>query len=231
MPALRGKLKCVRKTNTQMTVISVVSNHALTSETFVLRTNKLEHPLVAGQCFSIGVPHVAINREYSIYSGSSEPHYDFLIRRVEGGIVSNALSELKAGDVVDLWGPFGAFTLDQHSILKNKFVFIASGTGIAPFHSFVRSYPNLDYQILHGIRYESEQYDRDDYNEGAYFPCVSRPTSAGKPMRVTDLIEKLEISGDETFYLCGNRNMINDSISLLRRKGINGNQIFTETFF
>ena len=214
-----------------MTVVSVVANIALTSETFVLRTSKLEQPLIAGQCFSIGVPQVAINREYSIYSGSSDPYYDFLIRRVPGGIVSNALSNLKEGEVVDLWGPFGAFTLDEDLISKKKFVFIASGTGIAPFHSFIRTYPNLDYKILHGIRYETEQYNSDDYRRKSYIPCVSRPSSTGKPIRVTDLIEDFEVRDNEIFYLCGNRNMINDSISLLRHKGVNGNQIFTETFF
>lgn len=184
----------------------------------------------AGQCFSVGTTELAINREYSMYSDASAPYVDFLIREVPDGRVSTALRTKKPGSSVELSGPFGDFCLPTEKIKESKYVFIASGTGIAPFHSFVKTYPNLDYEILHGIRNESEEYDRNDYFEGRYSSFVSQPKN-GSSRRVTHGLSSHNFTGNEIFYLCGNRNMIVDCITLLREKKVHGDSIFTETFF
>lgn len=165
-----------------------------------------------------------------MYSAEDDPFIDFLIRVVDQGAVSTALSHLQDGDDVEVGGPYGSFCLDQERIGDTSYVFIASGTGIAPFASYVKTYPNLDFKILHGVRYEEELYDRDMYNSERYVACVSRPKS-GTGRRVTEVLEAMTLDSGALFYLCGNRNMITDVVQILRDKGIPGGRIFMETFF
>lgn len=208
----------------------VLNMRRITSQTFVLRTEKPPVPIRAGQCFSVGTRDLGINREYSMYSAASDPFVDFLIRKVDGGAVSERLERLDSGDAVQIGGPYGSFCLDETAISTRSFVFIASGTGIAPFASYVATYPDLDYTIFHGVRHEDEQYDQDRYDSVRYRPCISRPQS-GAGQRVTDALSRVELQRDSLYYLCGNRDMITDVVQLLREKGIPGGSIFMETFF
>jgi Na+-transporting NADH:ubiquinone oxidoreductase subunit NqrF len=50
-------------------------------------------------------------------------------------------------------------------------------------------------------------------------------------MRITEKISTVNLDVSSIYYLCGNRLMITDAISILRDKGIPGGSIFTETFF
>jgi ferredoxin--NADP+ reductase len=209
----------------------VISNRTLTKDTFVLRTERPSSTIVAGQCFSVGLDRLGINREYSMYSAAEDDYVDFLIRKVEGGSLSTALSILVKGDMVELGGPYGEFRINPEYSRTKKFVFIATGTGIAPFHSFCRSFPEIDYEILHGIRFENEKYDQNSYDKHRYKAFVSRPNRGGRGDYVTSEMFERKLDPDELYYLCGNRNMITDCTSLLREKGIYGDSIFTETFF
>lgn len=202
----------------------------LSAETFVVRTERKGQTLRAGQCFSIGTRNAAINREYSIYSAEGDPYLEFLVRRVEGGAVSSALAHLTAGDIVQISGPYGSFCLSEGDITERHFVFVASGTGIAPFASFVRTFPQLDYWLFHGVRHESETYDQDFYASERYVPCISQPLS-GDSRRVTQALSQVEMDTESLYYLCGNRNMITDTVTVLRDAGVPGGNIFMETFF
>ena len=71
------------------------------------------------------------------------------------------------------YGPFGFFSLDEDYATK-KYLFVATGTGIAPFHSIALSHPGLDYKIVHGIRYGAEAYERNAYPANRYVACASR---------------------------------------------------------
>lgn len=187
-------------------------------------------PIRAGQCFSVGPQGLGINREYSMYSGADDPYLDFLIRSIEDGAVSTALQSARVGDMVEIGGPYGDFCL-QESTQSSRYLFIATGTGIAPFHSYVKTFPCLDYRILHGIRLRQETCHAVDYESGRYLACVSRPNDSGTGERVTDRLAREKLAGDEKIYLCGNRAMIVDAIEILRSKGVSGDNIFTEVFF
>lgn len=202
----------------------------LTNSTYVLKTVRNNFKFIPGQCVNIGLIGSAINREYSLYSGVDDDYLEFLIKKITGGTVSTGLSKLKKGDEVTLDGAYGEFIIKDPQ-LRGKFMFIGSGTGIAPFHSFVKSYPKTDFQIIHGIRSSSEQYDRGDYGKGKYVACVSKGVGGDFPGRVTDYLKKIPLPFDTLYYLCGNRAMINDVYDILRVRGINGSNIFTEVFF
>jgi ferredoxin--NADP+ reductase len=202
----------------------------LTKDTFRLRTEWSKVPVRAGQCFNVGPTGAGVNREYSIYSPVPSDHLEFLIRAVEGGVVSPKLQSLRPGDYVDIDGPYGSFCLERPDDRSKKYLFVATGTGIAPFHSFAKSFPNLDYRILHGVRYPEEQYDKSDYEEGRYIPCISR-NPKGDSKRVTDYLRAHPVSADTTVYICGNRNMIVEAYEILREQGVPGDNLFTEVFF
>lgn len=208
----------------------VLENLRLSDQTYRLRTERPSTPIKAGQCFSVGTRDLAINREYSMYSAADDPFVDFLIREVDGGIVSPRLARCQPGEVVEIGGPYGDFCLNPDVIMQKEFVFLASGTGIAPFHSFVLTYPNLRYRIFHGIRTDKEQYESSTYAVGTYIPCISRPDS-GSGIRVPDRLRTENLNPDALYYLCGNRAMIIDTVTVLREKGVPGGSIYMETFF
>jgi ferredoxin/flavodoxin---NADP+ reductase len=203
----------------------------LSASTYVLRLERNGFSFKPGQCVNLGLKGSGVNREYSTYSGIDEPHLEFLIKEVKGGTVSPALRKVEPGTDVELHGPYGSFVLKPEQIETSPFVFIGTGTGIAPFHSFTRSYPNLDYQIINGIRDASEQFDIQDYDASRLTCCVSREKWDGFNGRVTDYLKQVEISLDKVYYLCGNQGMIYDVYDFLRNAGVSGDQIFTEAFF
>lgn len=212
----------------------------VTKSTFVLQVERAGFEFIPGQCVNIGLEKTGINREYSSYSSvNDDKKMEFLIRAVEKGAVSSALQRLKKGDYVQLDGAYGKFTLKDVIDTKKKYVFIASGTGIAPFHSFALSYPKLNYKVLHGVRKTDEQYDKDDYKKGSYTACVSRAQEDNNSRtqdkvftgRVTDYLRANSVDTEAVYYLCGNTDMINEVYDILREKKVNGDQIFTEVFF
>lgn len=200
----------------------------LNGDSFILQVNRNNLEIKAGQCFSLGQPGTAVNREYSIYSGEKDEQLMFLIKKVEDGIVSQSLSELKKDDKIELSGPFGEFCIDKENLNK-KFLFICTGTGIAPFVSFTKTY-DLNYKIIHGVRKNDERFDHQEIlNDKEYIPCVSREEGT-EFKRVTDYIKNTSISEDTFIYLCGNRSMIVDVVELLNTKG-NYENIYMEVFF
>lgn len=213
----------------KMKTYKVLSVTHLTKNTFLLKTERPDVVIRAGQCFNVGVPGMSINREYSMYSSADAPYLEFLIRAVDDGLVSSKLQKLNVGDFVEIDGPYGEFCIHQDN-LSRKHLFIGSGTGVAPFHSFAKTYPELDYLVLHGIRHPDEAYNQEDYKSGGYYPCVSINPN-GESMRVTDFLKTNPPKEETIIYLCGNRNMIVDSVQILLDHGINGDQIITEVFF
>ena len=210
--------------------VRVLEIRFLCESTYILRLARSNFKFIPGQCVNIGLVGSAVNREYSTYSGTGDEYLEFLIRKVAGGAVSSGISRLTRGQEVTLDGAYGKFIIKK-SKKPQKYMFIGSGTGIAPFHSFVLSYPTIDFQILHGIRFEKEQYNRADYGKGKYISCVSCGKGGDFSGRVTDYLKTQSLALDTFYYLCGNRAMINDVYDILRERGVNGSNIFTEVFF
>ena len=203
----------------------------LSSTAYVIRLERKNIIFKAGQCFNLGIKGSGVNREYSIYSGENDPYLEFLIKEVRDGTVSPSLRKVKNGAEIELHGPYGSFTIDPTQINQGHFLFIGTGTGIAPFHSFIRTYPKLDHQIIVGIRTLSEQYDLPDYDISKIVYCVSRELWEGFNGRVTSYLKNNSLKKNNICYLCGNQKMIHIVYDLLREIGLSGNQIFTEAFF
>lgn len=70
-----------------------------------------------------------------------------------------------------------------------------------------------------------------DYKNGKYIMCTSRDDQGNFYGRVTDYLLENDFDMNTEVYLCGNSNMILDSIDILTAKGISNQQIFTEVYF
>lgn len=185
----------------------------------------------AGQHILLGKSDEDDQREYSIYSGVDDEYLEVLIKEVINGSVSKHLKNLSPGDNLKVEGPLGFFGLNKDQIKTHKFLFVASGTGIAPFHSMINSYPDLDYTILHGIRHCNEAYGKEDYDPDRYIRCASRDVACEYEGRVTDYIKENEFDKDTICYFCGNFKMIKEAMDLLEKKGIPSNQLHAEVYF
>jgi ferredoxin--NADP+ reductase/benzoate/toluate 1,2-dioxygenase reductase subunit len=203
----------------------------LTPSTYVLRFSRNEMKFTPGQHLVLGLPGSDDLREYSIYSGINDPYLEVLIKEVDEGMVSKQLKNIKTGDLVEVKGPYGFFMANSRTHGSRQLLFIASGTGIAPFHSFVKSHPDADYRLIHGVRTIEEAYDAKDYDPEKLFVSTSRDSSGSFAGRLTEYLKQTELDPDWMVYLCGNSQMIYDAMEILQQRGVPQRHIFTEVYF
>lgn len=207
---------------------NVISVRQITDLSYVLRFDKNDFDFLPGQYLSLGIDGDYNMREYSLYSPKYAPYLEILVKEMKDGYLSPRLKKLKEGDKVHVEGPFGYFTLKDKDSDKHYY-FIASGTGIAPFHSITLSYPNIKYSLFHGIRYGNESYDREDYTD--YLNFTSGDNSGFFAGRITEYIKNANFNSNSYFYLCGNCDMIYSVFDILIDKGVDSEMIFTEVYF
>lgn len=175
----------------KITYSKILNISNLTESTYIVRLEKNDFEFKAGQYLVLNIPGENKGREYSIYSPEQAPYIELLIKEVEGGEISKELKYLKIGTKVEITGSFGFFLLRNKDQENNQHaVFIATGTGIAPFHSMILSNNDLDYQIIHGVRYGYEAYNSVDYSKERYQLCTSRDKEGGYAGRVTQYIKE-----------------------------------------
>ena len=204
----------------------------LTDSTYVLEIERRGIEFEPGQHILLGDSTSMDKREYSIYSGTGDKNLEVLIKEIEEGLVSKQLKRVHKGQSVEIEGPVGFFSIDTKDLEeKKKFLFIASGTGIAPFHSMVKSIPDLDYTLLHGVRYASEAYEMETYDRDRYILCTTGDTKGDFKGRVTDYIKQNKFDPNTVCFFCGNFNMIKDAMALLEKKGIPSGQLNAEVYF
>lgn len=223
---LKGSLK-FQKTNT----LKVLEINELTLSSYILRLERKGIEFKAGQHISLGFGLSGATREYSIYSSESDNYIDVLIKEVEDGLVSKQLKISNIGDKVRYDGPVGYFTIKEDLIENNNFLFIASGTGIAPFHSFTKSYPTLNYTLLHGVRYSFEAYERSEYDANHFVLCSTRDDKGGYFGRVTEYLKDYPFDNKTQVYLCGNCDMIHDAYDILLSQGFSADNLHSEVYF
>jgi ferredoxin--NADP+ reductase/benzoate/toluate 1,2-dioxygenase reductase subunit len=211
--------------------LKVLETRNLTSSTYILRLERKGLGFTSGQHISLGEVETGDKREYSVYSGVYDDFFEVLIKEVEDGLVSKRLRKLQPGEYVSFDGPFGFFRINEDLIKTKKHLFIASGTGLAPFHSFIKSYPELDYTVLHGVRYANETYECSEYPESRYIACTSRDKTGNYHGRVTAYLKDNMPAKDTEIYLCGNSAMIHNAYDILIDHGFSSDHIHSEVYF
>jgi ferredoxin-NADP reductase len=182
-----------------------------------------------------------ITRAYSLASAPRQgTRFELCLNRVPEGIFSNVLFDMKPGDTVEMKPPLGMFTLRQP---PRDSLFIATGTGIAPFRSMLQAHltgsgPAIT--LLFGVRYESHLMYGAEFEaltrrfpHFRYWPTLSRPDPGwvGRTGHVqTHLEEALDGRRDLDVYLCGLKAMVDDVRRLLKERGFDRKQIFYEKY-
>jgi ferredoxin-NADP reductase len=112
----------------------------------------------AGQYINLFVEigGVKTSRPYSISSAPGKPYYDITVRRVDGGFVSSyLLDKVKVGDGFESTGPSGYFYYEP-LVDSADLVFLAGGSGAAPFMSIIREAvekkSKLNIHLIYGSR-------------------------------------------------------------------------------
>lgn len=217
------------KENIQCKVLAV---RDVTESTYVLRMERNGFEFRAGQYLVLSIPGEHKAREYSIYSAEQDDFLELLIKEVQPGEMSKQLKYLKVGSKVEIIGPFGFFILKDDVLEKQQpVIFVATGTGISPFHSIILSNPKLDYRVIHGVRFKYEAYQKEDYDIARYQLCSSRENGIGFKGRVTDFLKTETVNIGALYYLCGNSAMVDEVSDFLEQSGLPVDQIKTEIFF
>jgi ferredoxin-NADP reductase len=205
---------------------------ARTDQLFELQLERGAVPFEPGHCVALFKDDTE-SRPYSIASGTGEEFLRFLIRRIPRGLVSNWLAQRKPGDKVQASEPFGWFQPGR-SVDEESCVFIATGTGIAPFLSYQRSVPQKPpLACLYGVSLADEAFALDELRALPIFQlAVSRESADGCfHGRVTALLERLPLGPQIHYYLCGLDAMIDEVSDWLERHNIDYTQIHREVFF
>jgi len=207
----------------------IIAHRWLSKKTFEIKLNRPEaFNFNPGQ--RISLKHETVERDYSLASSPDEPHLTLCIRHVAGGLLSQLLGDAKTGSRISFYGPHGYFTFKPS---ERPAVLVASGTGIAPFRSMVRSGITPEF-ILHGVETSADLYYTDELQPAAvsYVPCLSQSSKSQTYFngRVTDYLQRHLPPKNYDFYLCGAREMIRD-VTLLVDEVFEDSLVYTEAFY
>lgn len=164
----------------------------------------------------------------------SDDHHLFV------GVCSNYLCDLKVGDEVLVTGPAGKRFLLPQDPSKHDYVFVATGTGIAPFRGMVKELledpagpTSSDIHLVVGVPYGTDLMYDDFFSAMAeqhanfhYHTVISRP-EVGRRMYVDQYIVEHEdpfhhiLPNERTLmYICGIEGMQVGIYRLLETLGV-----------
>jgi ferredoxin-NADP reductase len=202
---------------------------------------------VAGQWLSL--QHIKpdgeeITRAYSIASPPDGNRFAFCLNRVQDGFMSNYLCDLEEGTEISGQGPFGNFILKPP--LRDT-LFIATGTGIAPYRSMLHwlfadpsRHHNKHFWLLFGSRHEKDIYYHEEFLQLAaehknfdYLPTLSQGEANWKGLRgyVQEHVPGIVNGrGEMHAYICGLDKMVRANRELLKGLGWDRKSILYERY-
>lgn len=128
-------LACKTGHQTFSATVAAVTPHHDAAIVLELEVDAAAAPVfLPGQYVNIDVPDSGQNRSYSFTSAPGDQRIGFLIKRIPDGVMSGWLAGARPGDRLDLTGPLGSFYLRE---VKRPLLFLAGGTGLAPFLSML----------------------------------------------------------------------------------------------
>jgi len=183
-------------------------------------------------CFKAGqfvmIKFNGVEKPFSIVSFPGEQTIDFLISTHPNGALTPKLLKMKPGEKFEIEGPYGFFNVKETK--AKEIIFIAAGTGIAPFRSMVmdalQKFPKKKIKLMFGFRYDLyfEKYWKElesSYKNFSLFFCCSKPGKnwKGKEGRVTAFLEEeIKNAKDKEVYICGPPPMVMDTRTILLEK-------------
>ncbi len=206
----------------------VLRHRAVSPTAYELTLSRDGLAFTAGQLLTIHGRDVTEDRNYTIASGERDPVLQILFRLIPSGVLSPRLAGLTEGAELEVSAPCGEFVLRDPA---RPIVFVATGTGIAPCRSYLRTHPGLNLTLLHGVRTAEDLFYREEFFGHSYVPCLSADTRAGFHGRVTDYARAHAFPPDAHFYLCGANEMFYEMRDLLCARGHGPEALFTEAYY
>ena len=188
-----------------------------------------------GQLVSLALREGGESRLYSLASGPREDEARVLFNVAEGGALTPSLAGLGPGDELWLSGPSGSFPAPM-----GPGVWIANGTGVAPFVSMARAGLAPEKRLLHGARALEDFYFQDELAAALgerYTRCLSGPgrealgTAGIFCGRLTAFIESRSWDPGLSYELCGSALMVVEVRDLLIDRGVPHSRIISEVYF
>ncbi len=186
-----------------------------------------------------------VSREYSIASDPTQSHaVELIMRRVPKGICTTYCFEgLKVGDPVTFSGPHGDFRLSDSNA---PMIFVAGGSGMAPFVSILHHMANTRSDrkatLFFGGNRSKDLYLLDEMRRFEarlpgfrFVPVVAKDGDesgwTGQTGLVTEAVQRTysSLAGYEG-YLCGPPAMIDASLGVLARLRIAQDRIYYDKF-
>ena len=211
---------------------------------FVFEVPEVEQlPYLPGQfvSFSGMINDKKITRAYSTASAPDRNRFELCLNRVHDGNFSPYLFDMRPGAMVDMKGPLGHFVLKTGA---SDSIFVATGTGIAPFRSMLHAHleanPDRQFTLVFGVRFEPsllyraefEQLARD-YPNFRFLPTLSRPGEDWTGLKGHVQQHVFDVLGDRRdmdVYICGMKAMVDDLRAKLKELGLDRRHIIFEKY-
>ncbi|HWE53764.1 MAG TPA: FAD-dependent oxidoreductase [Bryobacteraceae bacterium] len=185
---------------------------------------------VPGQFLSL--TREGVTRAYSIASPPDSNSFALCANLVQEGHFSPFLFAMQPGDEIDFKGPYGAFIMKRD---VSDSIFVATGTGIAPFRSMLMAGLNRPVTLIFGVRHrEGLLYDEELRTMPIdYRPTLTRPAAGwtGLTGRVqSHVLRALGERRDVDIYICGLREMVDELRANLKEIGLDRKRIVYEKY-
>jgi Na+-transporting NADH:ubiquinone oxidoreductase subunit F len=199
-----------------------------------------------GQYVQFKVPQTDEFRAYSIASPPSQDNIiELIVRLVPGGLCSTYIHEvLDVNDQITLTGPFGDFYLREDS--PRNIICIGGGCGMAPIRSILRHLAERGMprkaMYFFGARSKKDLFFTEElialerqFPNFRYIPALSEPKPqdnwTGETGLITQVVERImPLDGRSEAYLCGPPPMIDASLKVLTKKGMEETHIYYDKF-
>jgi propane monooxygenase reductase subunit len=199
-----------------------------------------------GQYVDITIPGTEEVRSFSMANVPDSSHLEFMIKIYPDGQFSSLLAEerLKAGDEVQVTGPYGVFTLREKS--ERPLLFVGGGAGMAPILALLRSMAEKGSErqavYYYGARGPSDLFHLDELAElerrlpnfrfvPALSHCDEDTDWDGERGLITDVVSRLEDElGEVDAYLCGPPPMVDAAIAMLDQGGVPESRVYYDKF-
>jgi benzoate/toluate 1,2-dioxygenase reductase subunit len=183
-----------------------------------------------GQYVNIEVPGSGQRRSYSFSSAPGSRRMTFMIKQVPGGLMSGWLGSTAAGQPLQMTGPLGSFYLRA---VTRPLLFLAGGTGLAPFLSMLEVLAAQELKqpvhLIYGVTRDQDLVMVDRLADYArripgftYATCVADPqTTHPQQGYVTQHMPPQVLhAGNVDVYLCGPPPMVDAVQKYFKAEGL-----------
>jgi CDP-4-dehydro-6-deoxyglucose reductase len=190
-----------------------------------------------GQFIDVKLSHET-TRSYSIFD-VKDNEITLFIKLIKGGAFEQWMLSGPVGRVFQVFGPLGHFFMSD-DLVVDRTVFVATGTGIVPIYSMLRSLNGAVAMqlgkliLVWGNRFYRDEF-LDFYNSNfaadlnlEYIPVFSKEVHAAFKGRVTDWLPKSFVNTQ--IYAAGNPEMLASLKKLTQEKGIEPFRMKADSF-